>query len=283
MNDHVRQQNYRQHRLRVQKATSLVNSQAPKPKPTDAELRDLTFIEMMKMLTMQTKQTTDTKSSPKQVTNNKTMTVESDKYPLQETKFNSHKTTMHFSIPFHVWQRYDHLNFSKNSELLLKLLRPNIFLDLVTNGQLPLGRLVIQLFTEACPEVVLQFVRTCLHKQNNRFLITRLLHPLWLEAELLFDDKNALTSNNIEHDPMAINHGTSSGILSFPSRYLRGSKLRFITFTVSFTPIDVLNGKRIAFGIIRCGQSVLERLQSFEVTRSGKPCKNVAVSACGVL
>ncbi|XP_023298417.2 probable inactive peptidyl-prolyl cis-trans isomerase-like 6 [Lucilia cuprina] len=278
MNEEERQQNYRQHRLRVKQATSQVNSQAPRPKPTDAKSRNNNFIELMRYLTEPNKGSMNNKTFTKALTYYDNQIGDNNKYPLQETK------TKNYSIPFHVWQRYDHLNITKNSKLLEKLLRPNIFLDLQTSKEKPLGRLVIQLFTEACPEVVLQFVRTCLSKQHNRFIITRLLFPLWLEAELLlFDDKNALTSNNIEHDPMVINHGTSSGILSFPSRYLHGSKLRFITFTVSFTPIDVLNGKRIAFGIIRCGQNVLESLQSFEVTRSGKPCRNIAVSACGVV
>ncbi|KAM7342789.1 peptidyl-prolyl cis-trans isomerase G [Cochliomyia hominivorax] len=281
MDDNQRYENYKQHRLRIKKATSLVNSHVPKPRPTNAQLRDQTYLEMMKYLATPGKIKQDNfKLFPLMDERNILFFKEN---PDQETKSVDHKTNKLFPIPFHIRQRYDHFSFAKNSQLMQKLLRPIIYFDLMYNEHQSLGRLVIQLFTEACPEIVLQFVRSCLYKQHNRFHINRILFPLWLEAELLFDDNNALTSNNIEHDATVINHGSSSGILSIPSRYLRGSKYRFITFTLSFTPINVLNGKRIAFGIIRCGQNVLERLQSFEVTRCGKPCKNVAVSACGVL
>lgn len=277
LNDRQNNENYKQHRLRVQNATSLVKSQAPKPKPSNEQMRNLTYLEMMKSLI-----TTKNKSEAK-IQNFKLILESKDNSKLQ-SKFVS--KNLKFPIPFHVWQRYEHLPFMHNYQLMEKLLRPSIYFDLKINDQQSLGRIVIQLFTEACPEVVLQFVSTCLAKQHNHFHITRLLFPLWLEAVLRVNDNNALTfntSNTIQHDVEAINHGSCSGILSFPSRYLRGSKYRFITFSLSFTAIDVLNGKRIAFGIMRCGQNVLERLQNIEVTRSGKPCQDVAVSACGVI
>ncbi|XP_013118122.2 peptidyl-prolyl cis-trans isomerase G [Stomoxys calcitrans] len=168
--------------------------------------------------------------------------------------------------------------------MLVRLLRPRIFLDLRVGTGQPLGRLTVQLLTEACPEIVTQFVCTCWSHQGENFKFTRLQTHVWLEGELHLSDKNAVTQpNNLEHDPMALNHGTAGGILSFPSRYLRGSKFRFISFAISFQPIDVLNGKRIAFGKIRHGQHVLEQLQNFKLAHNGKPVNEVIVVSCGVL
>uniref|UniRef100_A0A1A9WXJ1 PPIase cyclophilin-type domain-containing protein n=1 Tax=Glossina brevipalpis TaxID=37001 RepID=A0A1A9WXJ1_9MUSC len=306
MNDKERKIFYKEHRRRVQNAKSVVDSQAPKPKQSE-EHRELTFFDLMKALYNRGNQRTFT-SSPVHVRSNTNVVgklrclssrritqTDREKSNLSlMVNFSSHtneknskkdKIDNHanrkrnaFAIPPHVLQRYNHLHFLDTS-LLRKLLRPKIFLDLEIREERPVGRLVIQLFTEACPEIVMQFVRICTMRHATRFHFTRLFPPLWLEGELLLDDTNALTIPNIEHDPNAINHGSAAGILSFPSRYLRGSKYRFI----SFTPVDVLNGKRIAFGRIRRGQNVLEALQGFDVTRNGRPVKDVVVSSCGVL
>uniref|UniRef100_A0A1A9UXJ6 PPIase cyclophilin-type domain-containing protein n=1 Tax=Glossina austeni TaxID=7395 RepID=A0A1A9UXJ6_GLOAU len=304
MNDKERRLLYKEHRRRVQNAKSVVNSQAPKPKQSE-EPRELTFFDLMKALYNRGNRRTFT-SSPihaRSNTNvskfrclscrrvNRTNNREKSNLSLM-VNFSSHtsekvpkKADTHssrkrnpYAIPQHVLQRYDHLQFLDTS-LLRKLLRPKIFLDLEVREERPLGRVIIQLFTEACPEIVMQFVRMCSMGNPNRFHFTRLFPPLWLEGELLLDDSNALTIPNIEHDPNAINHGSAAGILSFPSRYLRGSKYRFI----SFTPADVLNGKRIAFGRIRRGQNVLDILQGFDVTRNGRPVKDVVVTSCGLL
>lgn len=311
MNEKERRLLYKEHRRRVQNAKSVVNSQAPKPKQSE-EQRELTFFDLMKALYNRGNRRTFTSSPiharkcgssntnvgkfrclscrritrPNREQSNLSLTVNFSSHTNQKNpkKADSHSNRKRnpYAIPQHVLQRYDHLQFLDTS-LLRKLLRPKIFLDVEVREERPLGRVVIQLFTEACPEIVMQFVRICSMENANRFRFTRLYPPLWLEGELLLDDSNALTIPNIEHDPNAINHGSAAGILSFPSRYLRGSKYRFISFTVSFKPADVLNGKRIAFGRIRRGQNVLDTLQAFDVTRNGRPVKDVVVTSCGLL
>ncbi|XP_005184580.1 uncharacterized protein LOC101893705 [Musca domestica] len=304
MNEIERKKRYRQHRLRIQNATSLVNSQAPAKRNGDpGEQRKLTFLEMMMALCQKGSSRTFTQSPNavalrqscsccpfKEVGGRQLTTHDSNSSSLSldhgSKKLKCKQRTgpsLSSDIPYHVWQRYRQLPFIKSPSQLMKLLRPQIFLDLHSEHGQPLGRLVVQLFTEACPEIVLQFVRICLAQQPARFKLTRVLLHLWLEAELHLMDKNALTIPNIEHDPMAINHGSAAGILSFPSRYLRGSKFRFISFSVSFRPIDVLNGKRIAFGRIRRGQHVLQHLQNCEVSDNGRPLREIYVSTCGVL
>ncbi|XP_075166413.1 peptidyl-prolyl cis-trans isomerase A [Haematobia irritans] len=308
MNEIERKKRYRQHRLRIQNATSLIDSHVPKALALQKKNHEpKTFLEMMMALYRNGNSRTFTQSPlrqaksidmlqemPIKLPTNHHMTVNYKKAQNEtniDGKFHTKRKStkvrddqkFSYAIPYHIWQRYKSLPFVKCPNLLAKLLRPQIFMDLQwSNGQ-ALGRLTVQLFTEACPEIVAQFVSTCWLRQHDHFKFTRLFEHLWLEGELYLANKNALTIPNIEHDAMAINHGQAAGILSFPSRYLRGSKFRFISFTLSFKPLDVLNGRRIAFGKIRRGHHVLEQLQNFEQRHNGKPVNEVIVMSCGVL
>ncbi|XP_061397836.1 uncharacterized protein LOC133333536 [Musca vetustissima] len=309
MNEIERKKSYRQHRLRIQNATSLVNSQAPSRQTANPrEQRKLTFLEMMTALYQKGNSRTftqtplavmghaksccplkiDNKQLSKRDMHSSCLSLDHDGKKRKSKECMEHMDKRNKlapgNIPYHIWQRYRQLPFIRTPSMLMKLLRPQIFLELQLSSGQALGRLVIQLFTEACPEIVLQFVRICLSQQAERFKFSRILLHLWLEGELHLMDKHALTMPNIEHDPMAINHGSAAGILSFPSRYLRGSKFRFISFSVSFKPIDVLNGKRIAFGKVRRGQHVLQQLQqNCETADNGRPLKEIYVTTCGVL
>ncbi|XP_017489348.1 PREDICTED: uncharacterized protein LOC108377583 [Rhagoletis zephyria] len=184
-------------------------------------------------------------------------------------------------IPPHVLKHYQAITVSTDESMLRRLLRPRVFFDLEVKGIRPLGRIVIQLFTEACPEVVLEFVRMCTMEGGERMRFTRLFPMLWLEGELALTDKKTLTAHNIEHDMNVLDHGSGAGVLSFPSRYVRGSKRRFLSFSISFKPLKLLNGKRIAFGRVRRGFWILDTVQDYG-TNSGKPQRDIAVTNCGM-
>ncbi|XP_050325884.1 uncharacterized protein LOC126756685 [Bactrocera neohumeralis] len=187
----------------------------------------------------------------------------------------------HSGIPLHVLKRYQDITVSTDEGMLRRLLRPRIFFDLEVKGIRPLGRIVIQLFTEACPEVVLEFVRMCTTENGERMSFTRLFPPMWLEGELALTDNKTLTAHSIEHDTTVLDHGSGAGVLSFPSRYVRGSKRRFLSFSISFKPLKVLNGKRIAFGRVRRGLWILDAVQDYG-TNSGKPQRDIIVTSCGM-
>lgn len=186
-----------------------------------------------------------------------------------------------YGIPSHVLKRYQDITVSTDEGMLRRLLRPRVFFDLEVKGIRPLGRIVIQLFTEACPEVVLEFVRMCTTENGERMSFTRLFPPMWLEGELALTDNKTLTAHNIEHDTSVLDHGSGAGVLSFPSRYVRGSKRRFLSFSISFKPLKVLNGKRIAFGRVRRGLWILDAVQDYG-TNSGKPQRDIIVTSCGM-
>uniref|UniRef100_W8C0K2 Peptidyl-prolyl cis-trans isomerase A n=1 Tax=Ceratitis capitata TaxID=7213 RepID=W8C0K2_CERCA len=185
------------------------------------------------------------------------------------------------TIPLHVLKRYQDITVTNDESMLRRLLRPRVFFDLEVKGIRPLGRIVIQLFTEACPEVVLEFVRMCTTEKGERMSFTRLFPPMWLEGELALTDNKTLTAHNIEHDTNVLDHGCGAGVLSFPSRYVRGSKRRFLSFSISFKPLKVLNGKRIAFGRVKRGFWILDAVQDYG-TNSGKPQREIIVTGCGI-
>lgn len=192
-----------------------------------------------------------------------------------------HDDCKQYGIPLHVLKRYQDITVSTDEGMLRRLLRPRIFFDLEVKGIRPLGRIVIQLFTEACPEVVLEFVRMCTTENGERMSFTRLFPPMWLEGELALTDNKTLTAHSIEHDTNVLDHGSGAGVLSFPSRYVRGSKRRFLSFSISFKPLKVLNGKRIAFGRVRRGLWILDAVQDYG-TNSGKPQREIIVTSCGM-
>ncbi|XP_053962401.1 uncharacterized protein LOC128865977 [Anastrepha ludens] len=200
---------------------------------------------------------------------------------LKRTTNATQDAVIHCGIPQHVIKRYQDLTVSNDEPMLRRLLRPRVFFDLEVKGLRPLGRIVIQLFTEACPEVVLEFVRMCTAENSERMSFTRLFPPLWLEGELALTDNKTLTAPNIEHDTNVLDHGCGAGVLSFPSRYVRGSKRRFLSFSISFKPLQVLNGKRIAFGRVRRGFWILDTVQDYG-TNSGKPQRDIIVTSCGM-
>ncbi|XP_061396584.1 uncharacterized protein LOC133332219 [Musca vetustissima] len=77
----------------------------------------------------------------------------------------------------------------KEREMMEQLLRPKIYLDLGVKNIRHLGRFVIQLYTEACPDLVLQFVRLCTHNMCDQIQFIRIFPLLWLELELAVENE----------------------------------------------------------------------------------------------
>ncbi|XP_017150519.1 uncharacterized protein LOC108160806 [Drosophila miranda] len=192
--------------------------------------------------------------------------------------------TFSYEIPMHILHRYESLMDQCDVGNLCKLLRPQIYFDVEVRDTRIQGRLIIQLFTEACPQVVLEFMRACTQGNSAAITFSRTLTPMWLEGRLDMGPSTVLKQDlrNIEHDFDVLNHGVDAGILSFPSRYVRSHLCSAINFTISFQPLSILNGKRIAFGKVRKGLHLLERIQDATghlATSQGV----VLITGCGVL
>ncbi|KAL7738002.1 hypothetical protein ACLKA6_006360 [Drosophila palustris] len=299
---------YRQHRDRLANIKGKVNSCLPPPKLKHSEGNgmELSYMEMLTALYRKSNNTlrTFTKSPDrlaagrwrnasvarekerKQQENNKKFNAGGNLFDpnLGKSHRNKAKVAKAFSyeVPMHVLHRYEDLMNICDVSVLCKLLRPQIYIDVEVVGTQIRGRLAIQLFTEACPQVVLEFMRVCTHQSDQSISFTRNFAPIWLEGCIALDPERGLDMSNIEHDFEVVNHGVDAGILSFPSRYIRGSSRTALTFTISYKPLSILNGKRIAFGKVRKGLQLLERIQD-ATAHLGKNHQLVAIKGCGVL
>lgn len=187
-------------------------------------------------------------------------------------------------LPLHLlnkYKKYRNVCLPTDIFVLRKLMRPIIYFKLEVKGYRPLGNVCIQLYTEAAPQVVMEFIRLCLANDNERITFVRLFLGLWAEAELSLQ-YSTLIHDDIEYDMRAINHGEFPGILSFNMDTYRLYPHEKLNFTISFKPLSILNGHRIGFGRIVRGGRCLSCMQDYS-TKNGKPIKQILITKCGVL
>ncbi|XP_061395593.1 peptidyl-prolyl cis-trans isomerase-like [Musca vetustissima] len=187
-----------------------------------------------------------------------------------------------FLVPYGILKKYSQLKLPQDHKELKVVLRPKVWFDLEVKNIRPLGRIVLQLYTEAAPGVVLEFIKLCSSGvDNQRLSFVRLFPSLWLEGNLRLPDKT-LISRPLEYDKRAMDHGKYAGILSFSLDHLKYHKRGLFYFSISFKPLVVLNGRRIGFGRVVEG---LKAMKSIDVygTKNGKLTKEIVVSQCGIV
>ncbi|XP_017097562.1 uncharacterized protein [Drosophila bipectinata] len=297
---------YRQHRDRMSNIKGKVNTCLPPPKiKIEGNGMELSYMEMLTALYKKSNNNLRTfTKSPERLAagrwRNVCLAREKERRQLEANKqfhkggqlfdpqagkslrYKPNSGPFSYEIPLHVLHRYESLIDKCDVGNLCKLLRPQIYLDLEVPESRLQGRLCIQLFTEACPQVVLEFMRICTQHRNRAICFSRALAPIWLEGQIAMDPDRNMDLNNIEHDFEVLNHGVDAGILSFPSRYVRGAPRSAINFTISFKPLSILNGRRIAFGKVRKGLQILDKIQE---AIGHLPMKHnmITLTDCGVL
>ncbi|XP_053955459.1 uncharacterized protein LOC128861373 [Anastrepha ludens] len=169
----------------------------------------------------------------------------------------------------------------RENQLMEQLVHPKIYLDLEVKNIRPLGRIIIQLYTEACPEMVLEFARTVSENKCHLLNFIRIFPGLWIEGEIYVNNRT-LSRPNFEHDMTLLRHDSGSGILSFAKCYLNeGFPYGLLNFTASFKPMPILNGERVAFGELVAGHRVLDCVQDYG-TKNGKVQKEIVVVHSGL-
>ncbi|KAH8401115.1 hypothetical protein KR009_003143 [Drosophila setifemur] len=298
---------YRQHRDRMTNIKGKVNTCLPPPKiKIEGNGMELSYMEMLTALYKKSNNTLRTfTKSPERLAagrwRNANLAREKERRQQEQNKI-FHKGGQLFDpesgksrrykpkasgsfsseIPLHVLHRYENLMDQCDVGILCKLLRPQIYMDIEVREARIQGRLAIQLFTEACPQVVLEFMRNCTQRRRRSISFTRALAPIWLEGKIDMNPDLNTELTNIEHDFEVLNHGVDAGILSFPSRYVRGSARTAVNFTISFKPLSILNGRRIAFGKVRKGMQLLERIQE-AIGHLPMSHNMIVLKDCGVL
>ncbi|XP_017009133.2 uncharacterized protein [Drosophila takahashii] len=171
---------------------------------------------------------------------------------------------------------------------LMRLLRPKIVLHFGLMDGRPLGQVVVQLYTEAAPLVVLQFVRTCLSQRSHEFAVRRIFPHLWLEAYLLGSCKKSSRDAPSLRDPMefdtrVVNHGRHGYIFSCAKEFcVHGFPGGAINFSISFKPLPVAIGQRVGFGRVIRGDKVIEAMEAHG-TKNGKMSRPLVITHCDLL
>lgn len=194
------------------------------------------------------------------------------------------KINADFMPPMHLlskYEKYVEVEIPNDWYLLSKMMRPVVYFHLDVKGYRPLGIIYVQLYTEAAPQVVMEFVRLCLVNDTERITFVRLFLGLWAEAELSLE-YSTLIRNDIEFDKRALDHGEYPGVLSFNVDTFRQFPHRKLNFTISFKPLRILNGHRVGFGRIVRGVKCFKCIQDYS-TKNGKPIKQILITKCGVL
>jgi len=165
--------------------------------------------------------------------------------------------------------------------LLKMFLRPRIFLDLTVNKSMDICHLEFQLYSEAAPQVVFDFIRAFKNKDFERVRVLRGFKSLWLDCELLLDE-NGVSRDELEYDADALQHEKQMGILSISQRFLDGFKTNLLNFSISFRPLYIQKGHRIAFGRIISGFRGLSKLEEVATMKGGLK-KMINVVDCGLI
>jgi len=192
-----------------------------------------------------------------------------------------------YDIPKKVIKQYGPLMFEER--LLKKLLRPQIFFDFKIKSDRSnfvfLGRVVFQLFTEACPAVVLELVKICAANQHKNFNIRKVFKTIWMEGEFSVNDSPILdTTKSLGNNSDVIDHLAGPGILSFSKSIIFPSAVRdSISFALSFSALKIPSTQpRIAFGVIHRGHWVIKEIEQLGRT-FGKPLHKIKISKCGAI
>lgn len=189
--------------------------------------------------------------------------------------------SLRLPVPLRLIDEFSSLvNLSQEAHIY-KIFRPSIFIDLKTKNIQYLGRLTIELYTEACPELVLQIVRVCSSKEYKNWSFTRIFENLWIECELRADGIN-LSEPGFPYTPDCIDNNWSCGILSFSQEFVNGFPEGLLNFTISLRPLIVMRERRVPFGRVINGLETLRRIKDFG-TKRGKMRNIIKIINSGIL
>ncbi|XP_037906257.1 uncharacterized protein LOC119648559 [Hermetia illucens] len=173
--------------------------------------------------------------------------------------------------------------------------RPRVFLELgVENGNI-LGTIVLSLYLELMPITVTNFVALCENfktkaNENRKNGIPHLagspIHRIF--PDLYFEGGDILTGHGgtgmaargvdfyPEHMEIPHDHEGTISMSVTPDGRINS------LFAISFRPLELLKGKRPAFGRVVKGLKLLETIKSYG-TKNGKPKQKILITRCGLI
>ncbi|KAF3307620.1 hypothetical protein TWF173_002654 [Orbilia oligospora] len=167
-------------------------------------------------------------------------------------------------------------------------IRPRCFLDL-QYGTDPVGRVVIELFTDKTPKTCENFRSLCtastsssLHYKSSIF--HRVIEEFMLQGGDITrgDGKGGVSiyGDTFEDENLGWCDIDKEGLVCMANR---GKDTNSSQFFITCAPCDHLNGKHTVFGHVVSGLQFVKEMEKVRVDSSDKPVVDVIISNCGEL
>lgn len=177
--------------------------------------------------------------------------------------------------------------------------RSHAFFDLVINDEKVVAgkeekfRLVFELFSDLCPKTCSNFMALCSGDQGKSgsglnlcykgTKIHRIVKNGWIQGGDISETSSGTTSESIFGgvfpDESFTGKHSSSGVLAMSSS---GAHTNGSQFYITLKALPNLDGKRVVFGKVRVGDSVLKRINEVP-TSMQRPLQSVAIVDSGVV
>ncbi|KAI9656002.1 MAG: hypothetical protein M1821_005063 [Bathelium mastoideum] len=165
--------------------------------------------------------------------------------------------------------------------------RPRVFID-VNHGEEPLGRLVIELFTDQTPKTCENFRAICVGSNAGLSYKASPFHRVIDEFMVQGGDitagdgtgGNSIYDGEFEDENVNWREIDTEGLVCMANR---GKGTNSSQFFITLTECPHLNGKHTIFGHLVKGQDILRRMAKVDVDDNDRPLTPLLIAHCGEL
>ncbi|XP_060046642.1 probable inactive peptidyl-prolyl cis-trans isomerase-like 6 isoform X2 [Erinaceus europaeus] len=186
---------------------------------------------------------------------------------------------------------YEALTMDYSAKFLRNTKHTFVFLDISIDGN-PVGRLIFELYCDACPKTCTNFQVLCtgkaglshsgirLHYKGSIF--HRLVQNGWIQGGDIVagrgDDGESIYGRTFEDENFSVPHN-KRGIIGMANKgpHSNGSQ-----FYITFQSTPYLDRKHVAFGQLIEGTETLQKLESVP-TENERPVQQCVITNCGDL
>ncbi|QDS69412.1 hypothetical protein FKW77_004980 [Venturia effusa] len=166
--------------------------------------------------------------------------------------------------------------------------RPRVFLDISIDAE-PVGRLVIELFTDKTPKTCENFRALCTGSKDGLTYKMSSFHRVIDEFMIQGGDITkgdgtggaSIYGGEFEDENIGWRDIDRDGLVCMANRSVKDSNTS--QFFITLVPCPHINNKHTVFGQLVSGQDTLKRIIRVAVDKDDKPLRHVIISACGEL
>ena len=200
-----------------------------------------------------------------------------------------------------VFNRYSR---EETANLLLASGRKSVYLDMSCTikgkAAIPFGRILIELFTDMCPNACDNFLKLCtgeagsiINPKNEKEVsrdyvgcpVHRIVQGGWIQLGDIVDGSGLNSvgfaaggeNGKVRDETFSVDYGVAAGIVGYSSSNPHHNATQF---HITLVPCDWMNSKNVGFGRVVAGFGVLKKINEVEVINQ-KPQVQVFIEACG--